>query len=73
MQKRKDDDPNSVGSKQARLARDNVERIMLNLQKANGSWDGSNRNENDVGQIYCTSLAILSLSVKYHFLPIYQD
>ncbi len=73
MQKRKDDDPNSVGSKQARLARDNVERIMLNLQKADGAWDGSNRNENDVGQIYCTSLAILSLSVKYHFLPIYQD
>ena len=73
MQKRKDDDPNSVGSRQARLARETVERIMLNLQKANGAWDGTNRNENDVGQIYCTSLAILSLSVKYHFLPIYQD
>ena len=73
MQKRKDDDPNSVGSRQARLARETVERIMLNLQKANGAWDGTNRNENDVGQIYCTSLAILSLSVESHSLPIKQD
>jgi len=73
MQKRKGDDPNSVGSKQARLARETVERIMLNLQKANGEWAGTNGAERNVGQIYCTSLAILSLSVKYHFLPIYQD
>ncbi|MDP7010673.1 MAG: terpene cyclase/mutase family protein [Verrucomicrobiota bacterium] len=73
MQKRKDDDPNSVGSKQADLARKNVERIMLDLKKANGSWDGTTRQEKSVGKIYCTSLAILSLSVKYHFLPIYQD
>ena len=72
MQKRKDEDPNSVGSKQARLARETVERIMLNLQKADGAWDGKG-NERRTGQIYCTSLAILSLSVKYHFLPIYQD
>ena len=72
MQKRKNEDPNSVGSKQARLARETVERIMLNLKKANGAWDGKG-NERRNGQIYCTSLAILSLSVKYHFLPIYQD
>jgi hypothetical protein len=73
MQKRKDNDPNSEGSKQARLARDNVERIMLNIQKANGAWDGTNGGEKSAGKIYCTALAILSLSVKYHFLPIYQD
>ena len=54
-------------------ARETVERIMLNLQKANGEWAGTNGAERNVGQIYCTSLAILSLSVKYHFLPIYQD
>jgi hypothetical protein len=72
MQKRKDDDPNSAGSKQAHLARETVERIMLNEQNANGAWV-SKGNERGYGQIYCTSLAILSLSVKYHFLPIYQD
>tara|TARA_Y100000588_G_scaffold320056_1_gene350431 strand:- start:4468 stop:5580 length:1113 start_codon:yes stop_codon:yes gene_type:complete len=72
MQKRKDSDPDSPGSRQARLARENIERIMLNLQKANGSWDATNGNERGVGQVYCSSLAILSLSVKYHFLPIYQ-
>ena len=45
---------------------------MLNIQKANGAWDGAG-GEKSAGQIYCTALAILSLSVKYHFLPIYQD
>ncbi len=72
MQKRANDDPNSEGSQQARKARENVERVMLHQQKADGSWEAANRTENDAGKIYCTSMAILSLSVKYHFLPIYQ-
>jgi hypothetical protein len=28
--------------------------------------------ERSAGRIYCTALAMLSLSVKYHYLPIYQ-
>ena len=72
MQRRKNDKPDSDGSRQARKARENVERVLLNLQKADGSWEGSNRTEMDIGKIYCTTLAILSLSVKHHFLPIYQ-
>ena len=72
MQKRANDDPNSEGSRQAKLGRENVERVMLQQQKADGSWEATNRAENDVGKIYCTAMAILSLSVKYHFLPIYQ-
>ena len=48
MQKRKGDDPNSFGSKQARLARETVERIMLNLQKANGEWAATNGAERKV-------------------------
>ena len=29
--------------------------------------------ERGAGKVYSTALAILSLSVKYHFLPIYQE
>lgn len=72
MQRRKNDKPDSDGSRQARLARENVERVLLRIQNRDGSWEGTNRTESDIGKIYCTSLAILSLSVKYHFLPIYQ-
>jgi len=72
MQRRKNDKPDSDGSRQARLARENVERVLLRIQENDGSWEGTNRTEQDIGKIYCTSLAILSLSVKYHFLPIYQ-
>ena len=62
MHNRMGNDPNSAGSKQARLARDNVERIMLNLQKANGAWEGNAGLEVGAGRIYCTSLALISLN-----------
>jgi hypothetical protein len=32
----------------------------------------SHDTERGTGRVYCTSLAVLSLSVKYHYLPIYQ-
>ena len=54
------------GGQSARTARKIVETALLNKQQENGSWNGS------YGPIYCTSMAMLSLSVKYHYLPIYQ-
>ena len=59
------------GGDHAKIARKKVEEIMLKLQRGDGSWHGSG-SENSAGQIYSTSMAILSLAVKYHYLPIYQ-
>ena len=34
-------------------------------------WHGSG-SEGSAGHVYTTSMAILALAVKYHYLPIYQ-
>ena len=64
MQKRKGDT--------ARNARATTEKLLLPMQNADGAWSGNDGMERGAGRVYCTSLAMLSLSVKYHFLPIYQ-
>jgi hypothetical protein len=45
---------------------------LLDKQQADGSWQSSGSEEQNAGKVYCTALAMLSLSVKYHYLPIYQ-
>ena len=45
---------------------------LLQHQNADGAWQSSSGEEQNAGKVYCTALAILSLSVKYHYLPIYQ-
>jgi hypothetical protein len=57
------------GGEHADHARTQVEQIMLREQHKNGSWKGRGQESNDV---YGTSMALLALSVRYHFLPIYQ-
>jgi len=64
MQKRKGDT--------ARNSRDITEKLLMPMQSVDGSWSGNDGMESGAGRVYCTSLAMLSLSVKYHFLPIYQ-
>ena len=59
------------GDDHAKIARKKVEEIMMKLQRGDGSWHGSG-SENSAGQVYSTSMAILALAVKYHYLPIYQ-
>ena len=59
------------GGDYAKKARDLVENILLELQRENGSWIGSG-SEAGTGEVYSTTLAILALAVKYHYLPIYQ-
>ncbi len=44
-------------------------RVLLPLQRDDGSWRGSGA-ENDTA--YATSMSLLSLSVENHYLPIYQ-
>lgn len=59
------------GGDYAKQAREMVENILLELQRENGSWIGSG-SEAGAGEVYSTTLAILALAVKYHYLPIYQ-
>jgi hypothetical protein len=48
-----------------------VPKALLPRQDAEGAWP-ANSGEQQGGRVLCTDLAILSLSVKYHYLPIYQ-
>jgi hypothetical protein len=45
--------------------------VLLRNQKANGSWVGPN-DDQIYGPNYCTAMGVLSLTVEYRFLPIYQ-
>lgn len=60
------------GGDHAKTAGQLVQEILLDKQHGDGSWQAERGQENSVGKVYATSLAVLSLSVKYHYLPIYQ-
>jgi hypothetical protein len=60
------------GGRFADHAKKNVEEALLPRQNADGSWRATQHREAEAGDVYCTSMAILALAVKYHFLPIYQ-
>lgn len=59
------------GGEHAETARKVVKEVLLDRQKENGAWQvyGS---EQSAGEVYSTSMAVLSLAVKHHYLPIYQ-
>ena len=61
------------GGEVAREAQEQVERALLAHQQPQGNWEGADPAESGQGRTYCTALAILSLSVRYHYLPIYQE
>lgn len=60
------------GGKFSDHARKGVEEALLPRQNPDGSWRATQHREAEAGTVYCTSLGILALAVKYHFLPIYQ-
>jgi len=60
------------GGEYAEHARRAVEEALLPRQQADGSWRAPHGQEHNAGSVYGTSMAVLSLAVKYHFLPIYQ-
>jgi len=60
------------GGKYADVAKKNAEEALLPRQNADGSWTATHHREAEAGTVYCTSMGILALAVKYHFLPIYQ-
>lgn len=61
------------GGEAAREGRARVEGLLLPRQQADGAWDGADGSESGQGRVYCTALALLSLSVRHAYLPIYQD
>ena len=58
------------GDAHAAEAAERVAEVLLPMQDADGSWKPSAGSESN--RIYRTAMALLSLSVKYHYLPIYQ-
>ena len=60
------------GEKFATEGRRLIFDAVVPLQRADGSWEGEGGEERQGGKVYATSLAVLSLAVKNHFLPIYQ-
>jgi hypothetical protein len=61
-----------AGGKYAEAADELVPQQLLGSQSSNGSWLAGGGEERNVGAVYATALAVLSLSVRYHYLPIYQ-
>jgi hypothetical protein len=59
------------GGQPAVVSARRVKELLLEHQRDDGSWQGGGEEQGH-GPVYATSLAILSLSVKYHYLPIYQ-
>jgi hypothetical protein len=59
------------GGSQATESAQRVRELLLPNQQDDGAWRGGGE-EAGHGGVYATSMAILSLSVKYHYLPIYQ-
>jgi hypothetical protein len=60
------------GGKYAEEGRRVVTDVLLPLQSRDGSWEGKGGEERGGGKVYATAMAMLSLAVKHHFLPIYQ-
>jgi hypothetical protein len=60
------------GGDAAKVAQERVRSFLLEGQNKNGSWTSPAGEEQSIGEVYSTAMAILSLSVNHHFLPIYQ-
>ena len=61
-----------IGGKHWDATKKHLTKLLLTSQKKDGSWFAKREDERRNGRVYCTSLAILSLSVEYRYLPIYQ-
>lgn len=61
-----------LGGEYATTGAQTVQKLLLNRQQGDGSWQAPSGEESSAGKVYATSMAILSLSVNHHYLPIYQ-
>lgn len=60
------------GDKYATEGKKVIADVLLPLQSQQGWWEGRGGEERQGGKIYATAMSVLALSVKNHFLPIYQ-
>lgn len=60
------------GGREAVKAQQVVAALLLPEQHDDGSWESSREKEREAGQVFSTSMGILALAVKCHYLPIYQ-
>jgi hypothetical protein len=60
-----------LGGKYWDLLSPAIRNSLIQNQRADGSWP-TGQNEQQAGDAYSTSMAILALSVPYRYLPIYQ-
>ena len=60
---------NQAGEEHGDYAAEELWKVLSRMQRSDGSWSGNSKESDPV---YATSLAILALSVRYHYLPIYQ-
>jgi hypothetical protein len=60
------------GGKYAEEGKRVVADVLLPIQSREGWWEGQGGEERGGGKIYATAMAVLSLAVKNHYLPIYQ-
>ena len=60
------------GGKYAEAGQAKVSELLLPLQSREGFWENGGGDGREAGKVYATSMAIMSLAVKNHFLPIYQ-
>lgn len=61
-----------MGGKYWQFYRPRLEALLLSLQGTDGSFPNCTSADGRAGVVYATSMASLALSVKYHYLPIYQ-
>lgn len=61
-----------VGGNAAAAADKIVLELLIESQRNDGSWIGRGGEEKNIESVYATTLAMLSLSVRYKYLPIYQ-
>jgi squalene cyclase len=50
----------------------NTCKVLRDKQEGDGSWTGRDLDFSAPGSIYCTSIAVMVMSVPSHYLPIYQ-
>ncbi|MFN3192628.1 MAG: prenyltransferase/squalene oxidase repeat-containing protein [Aureliella sp.] len=60
------------GGSTSKNAHQIVSDLLLAHQNPDGSWAAEGGEEQGAGRVYTTCMAILSLSVNHHYLPIYQ-
>jgi len=61
-----------MGGKYDKQAQEVLFKVLSANQNEDGGWYAEKGNEKTAGPIYSTSIAIMALTVRYNYLPIFQ-